>query len=673
MRYMSNKCSLKLKMRYQFTFILLLQFLYLTAQRTYTVFSPDNSIKLQVGEEAGKIYYSASKDGKLVLGKSFLGYTLKEGDLSSNIKLKSAVKSTYDETWIQPWGEEIEVKNHYNELFVSLVQNSIVKKMLNVRFRLFNDGLGFRYEFPDQKNLKNFTITDELTEFNIVEDPITWSLDYTAEFYEGLYRKMPLSSLDTVASPLTIESKNGQFLAIHEANLTDYPSMNLHPMKENTEKLKVYLTPWSTGDKAFLKTPSVSPWRTIIIADSAADLMLSRLMLNLNESNQIKDTSWIKPGKYIGIWWGMHMKKYTWEQGPNHGANTENVLRYIDFAAKHNFSGVLVEGWNKGWEDWKSFDFLTPYPDFDIKKITDYAALRNVKLIGHHETGGNTKHYEKQMDSAFAFYKKYGVDAVKTGYVGGLLDGKELHGSQYGVRHYRKVIENAARYKIMIDNHEPAMPTGLQRTFPNLMTQEGVRGQEWDAWSKDGGNPPNHTTIIPFTRGLAGPMDFTPGTFNFSNTALPNTRVHTTIGKQLALSVVLFSPLQMASDMIENYEQNPAFEFITCTPTIWSKTVVPHAKIGEYITVARRDVNKKAWYIGSITNEEARSLNLELDFLEKGKIYLAKIFMDGPGADYKSNPYPISIIKKQVTSNDILKLELAASGGTAIILTEIKQ
>lgn len=656
-----------MKLRLSVVFLIVLS-ISLSAQKVVKLYSPDKTLELRLEEKKGEVYYSLKKDQKPVLSNSKLGFELKEGQLSKNFKIAQTKTSSKDETWSQVWGEEIDVRNHYNELFAELKQKKGEKYSLNLRFRVFNDGIGFRYEFPKQSGLTKFTILDEYTEYNFPNDAKTWSLSHNAEFYEGLYREKPLSKLDTVKTPLTLETKEGLFLAAHEANLTEFASLNLYPKTENSTHLKAYLTPWSNGDKVYAKTPSVSPWRTLIVAKSAGDLMLSRLMLNLNEPSQIEDTSWIKPGRYIGIWWGMHMKTNTWYMGPTHGAETSNVLRYIDFAAKHNFAGVLVEGWNKGWEDWKSFEFSTPYPDFDIKKITEYGKAKGVKLIGHHETGGSTINYEKQMDAAFDFYNKYGVDVVKTGYVGGVLDGRENHGSQYGVRHYRKVIENAAKHKIMIDNHEPVMPTGLQRTFPNLMTQEGVRGQEWDAWSKDGGNPPNHTTIIPFTRGLAGPMDFTPGTFNFENPVIPGTRVWTTLAKQLALSVIIYSPLQMASDEIENYENKPEFEFLTKVPTTFSKTVVPGAEIGQFVTIARRDVNGKDWYVGSITNQKPRDIKIPLDFLEKGASYKAKIFRDGPGADYKTNPYPVVIEEKIVFDKDVLEFHLAPGGGLGLLL-----
>ncbi len=640
------------------------------------VTSPDQSIAIQAGEENGRIFYTVSKNGKTLLDKSFLGFLLKDGPLGEDVAITDVSHTSFSGSWDQTWGEEIVVDNTYNQMTLQVAEKSGLKRRFDVVFRVFDDGFGFRYEFPKQPGLNEFVIMDEYTEFNFTGKHKAWSIPYGANYYEALYEPHPINELDTVCTPLTIETDDGLYLAVHEANLTDYAAMNLVAEK-GTPNLHVYLTPWSTGEKVFMQAPGTTPWRTLIIADTPGDLLLSRLMLNLNEPSKIEDTSWIKPGRYIGIWWGMHMNAYTWHIGPKHGATTENTKRYIDFAAKHGFSGVLVEGWNTGWEnDWTKegdkFSFTQAYPDFDIDGITAYAAERGVKLIGHHETGGATLNYERQLDSAFAMYQRLGVNVVKTGYVSPLLDGKERHSSQYGVRHYRKVIETAANYHIMIDNHEPVMPTGLQRTYPNLMTQEGVRGQEWDAWDAAGGNPPDHTTLIPFTRGLAGPMDFTPGTFSFENPVLPDTRVKTTLAKQLALAVVLYSPLQMASDMIEHYEPYPApFEFITSCPTNWAKTVIPHAKIGEYLTVARKDRESDDWYLGSITNGKSRNLSLSLDFLDKGFTYRAKVFKDGASASYDTDPYPVAIEELDVTSTTTLDLQLAAGGGTAIIFSRL--
>lgn len=568
------------------------------------------------------------------------------------------------------------MRNNYNELKVHLKESKGLQRTLNIVFRVFDDGLGFRYEFPEQNEMKELEIIDELTEFSFTKNDSAWSIPaYKGVYYEMLWTKDLLNKKDTVTTPVTIESSKGTYIVLHEANLTDYAKLNVYPVS-GTSKLKADLTPWSTGVKVYTKAPFVTPWRTIVLADDLNQLANARVMLNLNEPSKIEDTSWIQLAKYIGVWWGMHMEKYTWSQGPKHGATTENVKSYIDFAASHNIKGVLVEGWNYGWDgDWVThgdkFNFTKPYPDFDIQALTQYAAEKGVKIIGHHETGGSTVNYESQLDSAYSFYKQLGINAVKTGYVNPLLDKKEWHGSQYGVRHNRKVIETAARYQIMIDAHEPVMPTGLQRTYPNLMTQEGVRGQEYDAWSQDGGNPPSHTCIVPFTRGLAGPVDFTFGTFNFDNPVYPNTRVQTTLAKQLALYVVIYSPFQMASDLPENYTNNPAFEFIRIVPVDWAKTIILDGKIGDYVVTARKDKHSDDWYVGAITNEKSRTLKLNFDFLKSGAKYEMNIYKDREDSDWKSNPYPVVIESSVVDKNTEYQLYLAPGGGAAIQLKQL--
>ena len=637
--------------------------------------SPDGSIGVNIGTKDGRLYYTVDRSGEAVTDTSYLTIKMVEGNLGENSRINDIKHSTFDETWTQPWGEERDVRNHYNEMRVSITEQGESPKEFFVVFRVFDDGVGFRYEIPEQENLSSITIMDENTEFAIAEDGVAWSIPWNHEYYEHLYETSPISRLDTVSSPLTMKIKDNLYLAVHEANLTDYASMNLTP-QQGSPRLRTYLTPLSTGEKVVTRTPMLSPWRTIIIAENPGELMLSRLMLNLNEPCRIEDTSWCKPGRYIGIWWGMHMKDWTWEQGPKHGATTENTKRYIDFAAANGYDGVLVEGWNLGWDgDWSAngdkFSFTESYPDFDLKGVTDYARRKGVRLIGHHETGGAAQNYEKQMEDAFSLYEKLGVNCVKTGYVNLLLDGKELHGSQYGVRHYRKVIENAAKHHIVIDNHEPVMPTGLQRTYPNLMTQEGMRGQEYDAWSQDGGNPPEHTCVLPFTRGLAGPMDFTPGTFNFTNKAVPGTRPNTTIAKQLALAVVIYSPLVMSSDQIENYENRPEFEFLKTCPVNWDKTLVPEAKIGEYVTIVRKDRDSDNWYVGTITNSNSHDTEIDCSFLPKDKKFKAKIFADGKGADWKENPYPVEISEIEVDSTSKIPLHLANGGGAAIAIRKI--
>lgn len=637
-----------------------------------SVASPDGKIAVNVGVKDGKVFYTVASENKQVIDTSYLSLNLKEGVIGENVEIKNVAHSSFSETWQQPWGEELTVDNTYNEMVVDFEQSDSLNFRFSVVVRAFDDGIGFRYVIPEQDNLKEITILDENTEFALKDDAVAWSIPWNHEYYEHLYQPALVSKLDTVCSPLTMKLTDSLYVTIHEANLTDYASMNL-TVNDGSTRLSTYLTPWSTGEKVFAKAPMQSPWRTIIIGKNPGDLMLSRLMLNLNEPCKIEDTSWIEPGRYIGIWWGMHMKDYTWEQGPKHGATTENTMCYIDFAAKHGYSGVLVEGWNYGWDgDWSAngdkFSFTKAYPDFDIEQIANYAKEKGVRLIGHHETGGAATNYENQMDSAFALYQRLGVNSVKTGYVNLLLDHKELHGSQYGVRHYRKVIETAAKYHIMIDNHEPVMPTGLQRTYPNLMTQEGVRGQEYNAWSPDGGNPPEHTCIIPFTRGLAGPMDYTPGIINFNNPFLPATHPQETVAKELALAVVLYSPLQMSADVIESYEGRRELEFLSSCPCNWAKTVVPEAKIGEYVTIARKDRESDNWFVGSITGANARNVELPLSFLDADTQYVAKIFVDGEKADYQSNPYDIDIKEVEVDSKTVLNLKLARSGGAAIMI-----
>lgn len=641
-----------------------------SANRTYTVTSPDGSLTLTTGTSDGKLFYALSRGKKRIINKSALGLMLKDGRLGEDTRIKSATLNRTDETWSQPWGEESEVRNNYHEVTLHLQENDANKRRMDIIFRVFNDGIGFRYSFPRQPQLDRFVIMDELTEFAFPHDAKAWSIPAKQNFYEGIYRASALSTKDTMATPVTIEAGDSLFIAIHEANLTDYAGMNLAARLKTGSAvcLVTALTPWQNGDKVYAQTPFVSPWRTVTVTLRAADLITSRIMLNLNEPCHINDISWIEPGRYIGMWWGIHMKKYTWEQGPRHGATTANIRRYIDFAAKHGFSGVLVEGWNHGWGDKRvdPLSFTKPYPDYDLKTLCTYARSKGVRIIAHNETWGDAAFYESQLDSAFTLYQSLGINAVKTGYVNPMLDDKELQHSQYGVRHYRKVVETAAKYHLMIDNHESIMPTGLQRTYPNLMTQEAVRGQEYNAWSKDGGNPPEHVCTLPFTRALAGPMDFTPTIFDETNDSLPATHPHSTLAKQLAEFVVLYSPLQMAADMIENYEGHPALSFIESCPTTWAQTKALNAKIGRYITIARKDRDRGSWFIGSITDQEKRNFTIPLNFLDKGYRYRATIYEDSPGADYQSNPYTMTFRQLDVNASDSIDLHLARSGGAAV-------
>ena len=637
------------------------------------VTSPDGAVTVTVGVKNQQPFYMVNYEGKAVVAPSHLGYLLNNGELGAKTKMGKVARSQKDEIWNQPWGENDITHNHYNELMVNFREQS--GQPMQVVFRVYNDGFGFRYILPDYNKGKEFQIMDELTEMTLAHDAKAWSIPTNhTEYFEGIYKAGMLSQKDTVCTPLTIEYEKDLYLAIHEAALEDYASINLTPRSADggAVRLLTALTPWRSGVKVYAKGQLKSPWRTMIISKTAGGLLTSNLMLNLNEPTQIKDTSWIEPGRYIGIWWSIHKKQNTWEMGPTHGATTENVKRYMDFAARHGFSGVLAEGWNPGWGQGEKISYLESYPDFDMHEVTRYGLQKGVRFIGHTETWGNASLLESQMEQAFNWFERLGIRAVKTGYVGHYFDGKELAKSQYGIRHYRKVIECAAKHHIMIDNHEPAMPTGIQRTWPNLMTQEGVRGQEYNAWDRRGGNPPSHTVTLPFTRGLAGPTDFTPAIFNFSE-IVPGTHPHSTLAKQLGEFVVIYSPLQMAADAIENYEGQPALSFIESCPTTWSRTLVPNGEIGKYITIARKERGGDSWFIGSITNEEARSLEVSLDFLDEGATYRAIIYEDGPEADFERNPYEMTIRQIAVTKADTLHLRLARSGGAAVRIEKAKQ
>jgi len=632
--------------------------------------SPNNSLRLNVELKDGVLYYDLKKGDTTVIAPSKAGgFVMKnQPSLNGNFKIIKTDTLEFSEVWQPLWGEQKNIENTYNELKVYMETTDQPLRKLNVIFRLFNDGLGFRYEIPKQKNMNEFAIMEEQTQFAMSGNHSSWWIPaYKPERYEYLYKNTPISEIDTVHTPFTLKTAEGLYLYIHEANLTDYASMTLYYSPQNTLQSDLY--PWADGVKVYGKTPFVSPWRTIVVGKTPGDLVASNIDLNLNEPCAIENTSWIKTGKYIGIWWEMHIGKSTWASGEKHGANTKNVKKYMDFAEKYGFNGVLVEGWNitwdvEWWKDGSKFRFTEPYPDFNIEEITQYGQKKNVSLVGHHETGGAVENYESQLEDAFIFYNKYGVKVVKTGYVGSRMNGKEWHHSQYGVRHYRRVLELAAKYNIMIVAHETIKETGLRRTFPNYLSSEAARGQEYDAWSADGGNPPNHTTIIPFTRLLAGPMDFTPGVFELTLKDKPNNQVNTTLAKQLALYVIIHSPMQMAADLPENYLNQKAFQFILDVPVNWESTQVLDSEIGEYVTVVRKDINSDDWYLGSITNENARELEIDLSFLSPEKKYLAQIYADSDESNYKTNPTAHSISEMEVTANQ--KLKLAAGGGQAI-------
>lgn len=656
--------------------------------RNLYISSPDGRVHVTFMLKNGVPYYAVRYFDKDILAASKLGFIFKEGaPLNQNFFIVSSKYDSFDQTWTQPWGEVKDIRNQYNELRIDLEEAATVHRKMTIVFRVYNDGLGFRYELPAQEHVSNFEIMDEETEFSLTGDHTAWWIPaYQKERYEYLYHKTPLSSIaksfHAVHTPLTMKATNGVYLSIHEAELKDYSSMALMPLHSN--KLKADLFPWSDGVKVKGSTPFQTPWRTIQIAENPGDLITNYLILNLNEPNQLGDVSWIQPGKYIGIWWGMHLGKYTWGSGPKHGATTENAKRYIDFAAKYGIPMVLFEGWNQGWDgDWgehgEQFKFTIPYEDFDIQEVASYAAKKGVKIIGHHETSSAIKNYEEQMEAAFAFYKKLGIHAVKTGYVGhdpaikrydaqGNVIGLEWHHGQYMVNHYRKVVDTAARYQIMLDVHEPIKDTGERRTYPNMMTREGARGQEYNAWSEEGGNPPEHTTILPYTRMLAGPFDYTPGIVDlFFEEYRPKNRVKSTLAKELALYVVLYSPLQMLADLPENYEKNlPALQFLLDVPVDWQDTKVLNGEIGEYITIVRKDRNSDDWYLGSITNENGRMFDIPFSFLDPYKKYVAEIYADGVGADWVYRPLSLAIDRVLVDHNTILQLRLAHGGGQAM-------
>ncbi len=646
------------------------------------VASPDGRNAVLVDTHEGKLYYAVQRDGRPLLTPSMLGFQFRgQPPLRDSLRIVDSSRSTFDTTWTQPWGEVSRIRDHHNELKVSVEESTAPNRKFTLAVRAFNDGVAFRYEFPQQPNLGDFEIMDELTEFALADNARAWWIASNRprlDRSEQLWSQGPVSTLDSVQTPLTMETRDGKtFVVIHEANLVDYAKMNIRGPRMESRTLRADLAPYADGVKVRGKTPFVTPWRTIQIADKATQLSPSVIGLNLNPPSRIENTSWIKPMKYVGIWWGMHINTMTWNSGPKHGATTENTKRYIDFAAKNGFGGVLVEGWNIGWDgDWiqnrNAFSFTQAYPDYDIAELARYAESKNVHLIVHNETSGGIQNYERQMDSAFTMYERLGLDAIKSGYVTDLTSEGHSHWGQFMVNHYRHVIEKAAEHHIMLDAHEPIQDTGERRTWPNMMSREGARGQEYNAWGGEGGNPPEHETILFFTRLLDGPMDFTPGIFDIlrKNTGPARTneesRVRTTIAKQLALYVVIYSPLQMAADLPENYEGQPALQFIKDVAVDWDTSRVIDAKIGDYVIVARKQKSSPQWFLGAITDEEARVFDVPLTFLDSGKSYVADIYADGPGANWLTNPTAVAISHRTVTRASRLRIALAPGGGQAI-------
>ena len=679
--------------------------------------SPDGNVVLSFSLKAdGTPTYKMTYKGKPVINESTLGFTLKKDEpLTNHFKVVSDSKSTFKETWKPVWGEEKEILNHYNELLVQLKQDK-TNRLMNIRFRVYNEGVGFRYEFPTQKELTYFVIAEENTQFAMTGDHTAWWIpgDYDTQEYDynesklseirGLMKQSMTDNVSQyvfsptgVQTSLMMKTKDGLYINLHEAALVDYALMNLN-LDDKNFIFQSWLTPDAKGDKGYLYTPTKTPWRTVMVSDDARNILASRLILNLNDPCALADTSWIKPVKYIGVWWEMITGKSSWaytddlptikldevdytKVKPNgtHAANNDKVRHYIDFAAKHGFDQVLVEGWNVGWEDWFGhrkdyvFDFVTPYPDFDIKALNDYAHAKGVKLMMHHETSGSTRNYERHMKAAYELMNKYGYNSVKSGYVGDILPIGEHHYSQATINHYLYAIKEAAKHKIMVNAHEAVRPTGLCRTYPNLIGNESARGTEYEAF---GGNKPFHTTILPFTRLQGGPMDYTPGIFEteVKNVNPNNTsQVRSTLAKQLGLYVTMYSPLQMAADLPENYERfADAFQFIKDVPVDWQESVYLEAEPGRYITIARKDKHSNNWYVGNTSNENGHTSELLLNFLDKNKKYEATIYADAKNADWQTNPKAYTITKQKVNAKTKLKLTAAKGGGYAISIKEIK-
>jgi len=662
----------------------------------------------------GSPFYEVFFNQKPVILRSRLGFVLSEdSSFFQGFSLAGTERRSVDETWQPVWGEVKNIRNHYDELTIHLQKNGNTQRKLNIVFRAFDDGIAFRYEFPKQPNLKYFIVRDELTSFHMAGDHKTFWIPGDFDSNEYPYSTTKLSEVDNremvkqstaiavrfapdpyaVQTPLMMKSTDGLYINIHEAALVNYSTMQLH-VDRNTRELQASLVPDAVGNKAYLHAPFHTPWRTVIVSDKAADILSSKMILNLNDPSNISNTSWIHPMKFAGVWWEMQTGKSTWNYSdfadslsavgkpiPNgkHGANTANVKKYIDFAANNGLQGILVEGWNTGWEDWfgnwkeNVFDFVTPYPDFDIHAIQEYAASKGVKMIMHNETSGSATNYERQMDTAYRFMTKFGYHSVKTGYVGRIIPRGEHHDGQWMVNHYNRVIRKAADYNVMIDAHEPTRPTGLHRSFPNFMACEAARGNEFNAFSD--GNPPDHETILPFSRLMGGPMDYTPGIFNINKySTTPGRQVHTTLVKQLALYITMYSPLQMVADLPENYEKHmDAFQFIKDVPVDWDDTRIIEAEPGDFVTIARKEKGKDSWFIGGITDENKRVAAIPLDFLDKGRKYNAIIYEDGKDADWKNNPESYTISKKLVDSKSRLDIPIAPGGGLAVSIVPVSQ
>jgi hypothetical protein len=708
------------KLGFAFIFMLILSASF--SQNKTVIYSPSKNIQLNFWlSNTGAPMYSVAYKNKPVILPSSMGFELKQTlnnlvlpPLKDSLVITSSAETSSDTKWKPVWGDVKEIRDNYNQFTVNLSQKGPDAIQFNIIFKVFDDGVGFRYEFPVQKNLNHFIVSEEKTEFHLSGDHKAFWLpgDYDSnEFSPNVSNLSEVNAedpkyaanifahqffdKDAVQTPLMLKSADGLYINIHEAALVNYPAMDLH-IDKSTFTLSSVLVPDALGNKAYLQAPAKTPWRTIIVSDKATDILASHTILNLNDPSVIKDPSWIHPTKFVGVWWEMHVGKSTWDYAGTqnasntdpkilkpsgrHGATTANVKRYIDFAAKNGFGGVLVEGWNTGWEDWfgqykeNVFDFVTPYPDFDVKELHRYAASKNVKIIMHHETSASVTNYERQMDTAYRFMKANGYDAVKTGYVGHIIPRGEHHDGQWMVNHYVRVAQKTASYKIMLDAHEPVHPTGLCRTYPNWLACEAARGMEFNAWSE--GNKPRHDAILPFTRFMGGPMDYTPGIFQLELNYWDKNKketIHTTLAKQLALYVTICSPIQMAADLPESYEKKmDAFQFIKDVAVDWDDSKYLEAEPGNYITVARKAKGTNNWFVGSITDENSRNTTVDLGFLDPGKKYNAVIYADGDDASYDKNAASYKITRQVVDSKTVLNLRLAPGGGCAVSLMQVK-
>ncbi len=680
--------------------------------KSSSVSSPNGDLKIDFFLVNGVPGYIADFGNTNVIDTSFLGFDLKDQPgIGTNLKIVDQSAISFSETWEMPWGEQRQVQNKYNELTVELQETRALERKVNVVFRVYDDGFGFRYEFPEQENLTELIVEDENTQFKLTGDHMTWWIPGDWDIYEHLYNTTRFTEIDAVSkrnhsnlaqtyipenavnTPVTMKTAEGLYLSFHEADLTNYAGMTLKVDEDNLMMQSELVGSDITGYKAKVAVPFNTPWRTVQIAERAGDLIESNLIVNLNDPNILGDVSWFRPMKYVGIWWEMHLGKSTWDlestqsmntvvQGDagtvGHGATTENAKKFIDFASENNIGGLLVEGWNTGWDHWIGFDdregvfdFVTPYEDYDLQEVVRYGREKGVEVIMHHETSAAPRTYDQQKDTAYALMQSLGIHSVKTGYVGPIIPEGERHHGQWMVNHYHGVLEKAAEYQVAINAHEPIKGTGKRRTYPNAVSREGLRGQEFNAWASDGGNPPEHLPIVAFTRMLAGPIDFTPGIFNIKlDPYKPENQVNTTLAQQLALYVVIYSPIQMAADLVEHYENQPAFQFIRDVGVDWEQTRVLDGEVGDFVVIARQERETMNWFVGGITDENGRDFSLDFDFLDSEKDYEARIYSDDAAAHWDENPTAIEIETRTIRKGDQLDLKMAPGGGFAISLIQ---